>query len=419
MRFLFVLNNFMKQFTHILIVAISTIVIFSNYLYAEVIHVCNSCGYELTPPIGNFCSNCGSATGVQQTQTTIPEVATDTPSSTTQQPQQQAQPHDISNLQISDAEFEIVFNAAQFYFKSGLDIVKSSKFKKIQDNITAFIYLNNAEGLFKILPLDKYDTENYIQQIEAVKTKIFSVVPYNYNSVCPCCNGEGFVDFKYLLPDGKIGTKQNSLSCPVCKERKTYPSVISNDILARCFAHSLFEVNEASSKNEYTQKLVELQIISTRLTVPQQATLLKATTLPCEGCYGFRIEPCRSCRGFGMSRCRDRNCDDGYKSSRHQSRRSSDVVSIESQQLNLKCENCDGTTFISCPDCSGRGTSICHRCQGTGRKNICDSCTGMGYEECQRCKNKHRGYGHNTRECRNCGDTRLVLCETCDGSGVK
>lgn len=389
---------------------------------AEEIRVCNSCGYELATPSAKFCSNCGTAAGASPSVTVSPKLEEENPdtSDSSSSHENIDVEHDTSliNTPLTDEDYDIVRSAIMLYEHKISSLSKKNS-NSVQNVLLCYLYLCEAEGLLRLLPASDTKAQNKLKLITASKSKILKIIPKDYSAECKRCKGEGYIDFRYLTHDNIIEKKEKSVICPLCNTRKIYPIVLDFNTLNRLFTQAKFEVHQFKEENSKLQILIERRITSTRPTVPQQAAYLKATTLPCEHCFGFKIEQCGKCKGSGLINCKEASCDNGYKKSNQAKTGNSKIKRIENLQSIQRCSECDGTTFVKCDICDGHGANLCTRCDGTGSKDICSNCSGIGYEECTRCKRTLAKGNSKARICTNCFDNKLVLCKTCDGSGVK
>lgn len=393
-------------------------------IFAEEIRVCNSCGYELYPATAKFCGNCGaSAEEAPSAQQDVKQQSNT--SDTSQQDivtaeQTELTPLDISLLPLGEKEYKIIQDSFNFYFNKA-DGFMSKPSKSIPKALNCYFYLCNAEAMLRLLP-DTPEKEKKIQQITTAKRQINNIVPKDYTRDCPRCEGDGFTDFYYLSQDDKVEKKENSVECTFCFTRKTYPYVLDYSTLKRYFTKAKFDVFEQIQSNANTSQLIEQQITTTRLTVPQKAAYAKAMALPCEQCFGFKIEQCHKCEGLGLIKCNDNSCNNGYKKNTASGSNSgfggNKIKRIEALKSIQRCKTCDGTTFIECNMCERRGAITCTQCHGTGSKDICRTCDGIGYSECNRCKKNINQQNKTKQVCKACNGEMLILCRTCEGSGV-
>lgn len=427
MRHNFTSDLVMKRISSFLFVFLFSFFAISIHSYAEEIRICNSCGYELYPATAKFCGNCGvSAAGTPSAQQDVKQQSNT--SDTSQQDvaateQEELTPLDISLLPLGEKEYKIIQDSFDFYYhKAGSFITKKLSSQSILNAFTCYFYLCNAEAMLRLLPNTPENTKK-LNQITSAKRQINSIVPKDYTRDCPRCEGDGFTDFHYLSHDDKVEKKENSVECTFCFTRKTFPYVLDHSTLNRYFTKAKFDVFEQTQSNANTSQLIEQQITTTRLTVPQKAAYAKAMVLPCEQCFGFKIEQCRKCDGLGLIKCNDNSCNNGYKKNTTSGSSSGSggnkIKRIEALKNIQKCKTCDGTTFIECNTCKRRGAITCTQCHGTGSKDICKTCDGVGYLECTRCKKYANQPNKKQRICTACSGKLLVLCKTCDGAGVK
>lgn len=399
----------------------SVIFTLSLQAVADVIRVCNSCGYELYPATASFCSNCGAATGGKDNtiSSSNQNINTEKKTNLSSEETSFSQIETISQIPLGEDDFETIKSAIAFYLEKANSRYLLNSNKSLYNAITAYYYLIEADGLLELLPPNDNVAQKTKQQIATQKRQILSIIPRIYTLDCPKCKGKGFIDFLYLTHGNKIERKTNSVECPLCKTRKFYPYFRDHASLNRIVTQARFEVFQQKEANEFVQKIIEKQITTTRPTIPQKAAYNKATALPCEHCFGFRLEQCRICKGLGLTKCNDRDCEDGYKKEKKPSSNGrNDVKRIESLSKLQPCEECDGVAYIRCEECIGRGGTICKQCHGTGSKEICNKCEGVGYSECTRCTKNYKTK-QNKRTCNACNDSMLILCNTCDGAGVK
>lgn len=413
-----------KRFSCLLILLIS-IFAFSITSYAETIRICNSCGYELTTPAARFCSNCGAAANGSTNANTesnqendLNEESNDTDVSSNASLELSAQ--EISALPLGETDFDIIKSAISFYIKKANSHYLFNSNKSLHNCLIAYYYLIEADGLLKLLPQNDALVQKTSKQIATTKREILSILPRDYTVDCPKCNGEGYIDFLYLTNDNKIEKKAKSVECPLCKTRKRYPYVLDRATLNRIVTQAKFEVYKQKEANEFAQAIIDKQITTTRPTVPQKAAYNKATALPCDQCFGFRVERCRKCNGLGLTKCNYNDCENGYKKNKKTtSNGRNNVKRIETLSKLQPCDECDGVAYVRCEECLGKGAMLCSRCHGTGSKEICNRCDGVGYSECTRCKKYINQPDKKKRSCTACNDSMLILCKACDGAGVK
>jgi hypothetical protein len=337
--------------------------------------------------------------------------------------QEELTPLDISLLPLGEKEYKIIQDSFDFYYhKAGSFITKKLSSQSILNVFTCYFYLCNAEAMLRLLP-DTPENTKKLNQITSAKRQINNIVPKDYTRDCPRCEGDGFTDFHYLSHGDKVEKKENSVECTFCFTRKTFPYVLDHSTLNRYFTKAKFDVFEQSQANANTRKLIDQHITTLRLTVPQKAAYAKAMVLPCEHCFGFKIEQCRKCDGLGLVKCNEASCNNGFKKDTASNTATTSggrkIKRIDILKTVQRCTSCDGTTFIECNTCERRGAITCTHCHGTGSKDICKTCDGVGYSECTRCKNSVSQPNKKAKVCTSCSGKLLVLCKTCDGAGVK
>lgn len=412
---------FMKSLLSKYFVVLGTTLTLILSSYAEVIKVCNSCGYEIIPATARFCGNCGEATdgtqkannnGVNNSDTT--EIKNSEPLSN-----QSASPHELSKTPLGEDDYKIIRSAIDFYMKKANEYSQKSSSSPVQNSLTSYYFLLEADGLLRLLPPDDANVQKRIKYIATSKANILKDIPRDFSNECPICKGSGYTEFHYLTHDGKIEKKKNSLICSLCNLRTTYPKVYDYNTLNRIATQAKFIVHQQKETNEFVQAIIDKQITTSRPTVPQKAAYAKATAMPCDKCFGYKAEQCKNCKGLKIEKCKNDDCDNGYKKEAKSSSGKNDIKKIESLRHLQPCEECNATTYIKCEDCYGIGATTCKQCNGTGSKEICKTCEGIGYSECTRCKKYLNQPKMKKRACTVCNDTLLVLCKTCDGAGVK
>lgn len=412
-----------RYFLNFIFLTLLVVLLQPASVIAETIRICNSCGYELIPSTARFCSNCGAASNELSNNSSVSEdksISKEITSESSNVDSLELTAQEISQLPLGEADFEIIKSAINFYMNKANSHFLLKSNKSLLDNLIAYYYLIEADGLLELLPPDNTLVQKTKQQIATTKKQISGIIPRIYTLDCPKCNGKGFIDFLYLTHDNKIEKKANSVECPLCKTRKSYPYMRDYSSLNRIVTQARFEVFQQKEANEFVQEIIEKQITTTRPTIPQKAAYNKATALPCEHCFGFRLEQCRICKGLGLTKCNERNCEDGYKKEKKPSSNGrNDVKRIESLSKLQPCEECDGVAYIRCEECIGRGGTICKQCHGTGSKEICNKCEGVGYSECTRCKSYINRPTKRKRTCNSCNGSMFILCKACDGAGVK
>lgn len=72
--------------------------------------------------------------------------------------------------------------------------------------------------------------------------------------------------------------------------------------------------------------------------------------------------------------------------------------------IEVKCEKCDGDSYLQCGECDGERETECDRCGGYGEVDDeeCGDCYGSGYDTCQYCD------GEGEVECSECSGDGTV-----------
>lgn len=81
---------------------------------------------------------------------------------------------------------------------------------------------------------------------------------------------------------------------------------------------------------------------------------------------------------------------------------------MESDYLEVSCEDCGGDGLIRCRFCDRNGNVECDNCNGVGNIEIEDNNEWVDCDECD---------GIGEVSCDNCSGTSEVTCQTCDSDG--